>query len=114
MVDWRTLTDFQRDLLEVILDEADYEAPQSGQQLKTALEPYRGAAVNHGRLYPNLDALIAHGLVAKEELDGRTNGYTPTAAGVSLYCERDERTSRVAAQYDREGQRLIADGGDGE
>jgi len=110
---WIDLRGFQRDLLEVILDAADSEEPQSGQDLRRELEAHRGETINHGRLYPNLDELTARGLIDCQEIDGRTNGYTPTAAAIELYIDHDERTSRIAAQYDIESERsaLVADGG---
>jgi Fe2+ or Zn2+ uptake regulation protein len=111
---WTDLSDFQRDLLEVILDAADRDDPQSGQDLRRELEAHREETINHGRLYPNLDELTARGLVDCQEIDGRTNGYTPTVAAIELYCEHDERTSRIAAQYDIESERsaLVAEGGE--
>jgi hypothetical protein len=54
-----------------------------GLEIKRELErPYRyGDDVNHGRLYPNLDALVEDGLVEKGRVDDRTNRYSLTAAG---------------------------------
>ncbi|MFB6199187.1 MAG: helix-turn-helix transcriptional regulator, partial [Halobacteriaceae archaeon] len=37
--------------------------------------------INHGRLYPNLDALVDKGLVSKGEIDKRTNSYSITSRG---------------------------------
>jgi PadR family transcriptional regulator, regulatory protein PadR len=71
------LTGFQRDLLYVIggLDEPH------GLGLKTELETYYTTEVHHGRLYPNLDALVHKGFVSKEEVDRRTNAYELTERG---------------------------------
>ena len=58
------LTGFQRDLLYVI---AGSDQP-SGQTIRQELET-RIDNVNHGRLYPNLDVLVDHGLVEKGSQD---------------------------------------------
>lgn len=71
------LTGFQRDAFRVIAD-----SPQSGSDVKHYLESYYRQTVPHGRLYPNLDALIGQGLVKKHQVDGRTNEYTITNRGV--------------------------------
>lgn len=52
-----------------------------GLAIKRELEAYYGSEVNHGRLYPNLDDLVDHGLVEKSELDKRTNQYELTDEG---------------------------------
>ena len=52
-----------------------------GLAIKETLEEKKGEEVNHGRLYPNLDDLIEAGLIAKSELDKRTNRYELTEAG---------------------------------
>ena len=62
------LTGFQRDLLYVI---AGADRP-SGQSVRREMETHVDT-VNHGRLYPNLDALVDHGLVEKGTRDERTN-----------------------------------------
>lgn len=48
------------------------------------LEDYYGNEVNHGRLYPNLDELVERDLIAKSELDKRTNEYEFTDDGYEL------------------------------
>ena len=76
--DFHELTGFQRDVLRTILAlEAD--GPLSGQDIKHALEADQDREINHGRLYPNLDALVDAGLVTKGEIDARTNSYQTTA-----------------------------------
>lgn len=70
------LTGFQRDLLTVI---AGLEKP-SGQTVKEEIEREIDE-VNHGRLYPNLDALVESGLVEKGQLDRRTNYYALSESG---------------------------------
>jgi len=76
-LEWSTqsfeLTGFQRDLLYVI---AGSDQP-SGQTIRRKLQPYIDN-VNHGRLYPNLDELVDHGLVEKGSQDQRTNYYEVT------------------------------------
>ncbi|MDG5775365.1 PadR family transcriptional regulator [Haloarculaceae archaeon H-GB1-1] len=85
------LTGFQRDLLYVV---AGLEEPH-GLAIKEELEDYYESAVNHGRLYPNLDELVDKGLVEKGEKDRRTNYYTVTQRGQR---ELDAR-SNWEAQY---------------
>lgn len=71
------LTGFQRDLLYVI---AGLDKPH-GLRIKEKLEDYYDVEINHGRLYPNLDSLVAKSLVEKGEQDRRTNYYTITRRG---------------------------------
>ena len=71
------LTGFQRDLLYVI---AGLENPH-GLACKKEIETYYQNDIHHGRLYPNLDTLVEKGLVAKGEIDRRTNKYTITERG---------------------------------
>lgn len=78
------LTGFQRDLLYCI---AGTEEPY-GLGIKAELEAYGDTEVNHGRLYPNLDALIDKGYVTKSKLDDRTNRYELTDAARSVLAER--------------------------
>lgn len=85
------LTGFQRDLLYVIAGSDDLH----GLAIKAELDEYYEKEVNHGRLYPNLDTLVAKGLVEKGQLDQRTNYYTVTQRG---QCEIDARTE-WEAQY---------------
>jgi DNA-binding PadR family transcriptional regulator len=70
------LTAFQQNILAILAEE-----PMYGLAIKRELESYYGSEVNHGRLYPNLDDLVAEGLVEKSELDKRTNQYELTEAG---------------------------------
>jgi len=71
------LTGFQRDLLYTI---AGLEDPH-GLAIKDELEGYYEKEIHHGRLYPNLDALVEKGLVEKGDKDRRTNYYTVTRRG---------------------------------
>jgi DNA-binding PadR family transcriptional regulator len=70
------LTAFQQNILTILSEE-----PMYGLAIKRELESYYGSEVNHGRLYPNLDDLVADGLVEKSELDKRTNQYELTETG---------------------------------
>lgn len=70
------LTAFQHNILVILAEE-----PMYGLAIKRELESYYGTEVNHGRLYPNLDDLVERGLVAKSELDKRTNQYELTDDG---------------------------------
>ncbi|SDJ39285.1 PadR family transcriptional regulator [Natronorubrum texcoconense] len=71
------LTGFQRDLLYVI---AGADQP-SGQDVKSEIEAYYSADINHGRLYPNLDTLVNKELVDKGQHDRRTNYYEISEKG---------------------------------
>ncbi len=71
------LTGFQRDLLYVI---AGLGEPK-GLAIKQKLDEYYGDDINHGRLYPNLDAIVQKGLVQKGQKDNRTNSYSITQRG---------------------------------
>lgn len=80
-----TLTSFQRDVLRAIAASHPHHDPDAdhphGLRIRETLELWYGTQVNHGRLYPNLDTLVEHGLVAKTDLDGRTNTYQLTKEG---------------------------------
>jgi DNA-binding PadR family transcriptional regulator len=97
----RDLTAFQQNILAILAEE-----PMYGLAVKSQLEAYYGTEVNHGRLYPNLDDLVEMGLVAKSELDKRTNQYELTDAGhdalldqfdwmFSKFVTDDERASEL-------------------
>ncbi len=75
---WHELTGFQRDLLKSIIQLSRTNDSVSGQAILKELEAEHNTDVNHGRLYPNLDTLIDHGLVEKGTIDQRTNDYAPT------------------------------------
>jgi DNA-binding PadR family transcriptional regulator len=79
------LTGFQRDLLYVI---AGADRP-SGQEIKVQISQFVGE-VNHGRLYPNLDALVEEGYVEKGQHDRRTNYYEISEKGRRALEERRE------------------------
>lgn len=73
------LTRFQYDLLAAL----HTHGRMHGLGIKSHLETeYDYGEVNHARLYPNLDTLVERGLVGKSELDGRTNEYDITDAGM--------------------------------
>lgn len=84
------LTGFQRDLLYVI---AGMNRP-SGQEILDHINEYIDQPVTHGRLYPNLDALVEHDLVEKGELDRRTNYYALTPKGRRVIESRREWVQR--------------------
>jgi DNA-binding PadR family transcriptional regulator len=65
------LTGFQYDLLYVI---AKLEKPH-GLEIKDELQKHYDQNIRHGRLYPNLDALVEAGLVEKGKKDDRSNEY---------------------------------------
>ena len=68
------LTAFQRDLLWAL----SHENARKGTALKADLADYYGEAINHSRLYQNLDRLVERDLVAKRARDRRTNEYRLT------------------------------------
>lgn len=91
------LTAFQQHILTVLSKE-----PQYGLAIKGELERYCGSEVNHGRLYPNLNDLVERGLVAKSELDKRTNQYKLTDEGYDLLLgELKWRVSKLITDDDR-------------
>lgn len=83
------LTGFQRDTLMVI---AGLDRP-SGQEVKEELRKQHGE-VNHGRLYPNLDALVEEEYVEKGQIDRRTNYYEITDQGEQAIETRREWENR--------------------
>lgn len=86
------LTLFQLEMLYVLAD----EGPQKGLAVKVGLQERYGEEVNHGRLYPNLDALVDMGLVEKSQRDRRTNEYVLSGAGrqfVRADADRREQTA---------------------
>jgi DNA-binding PadR family transcriptional regulator len=78
------LTAFQRDLLYVV---GGLDSPH-GLAIKEELEEYYESEVHHGRLYPNLDALVSQGLISKGQKDRRTNVYALTAQGQTTLEDR--------------------------
>ncbi|SFR31046.1 MULTISPECIES: helix-turn-helix transcriptional regulator [Halorubrum] len=68
------LTAFRRDLLWAL----SHENARKGTALKADLADYYGEAINHSRLYQNLDRLVERDLVAKRARDRRTNEYRLT------------------------------------
>lgn len=78
------LTGFHRDILVVLAD----GGADTGLELKSRLEAYYDEPVNHGRLYPNLDRLAKHDLIAKIPVDDRSNRYELTETGRTLLRER--------------------------
>ncbi len=105
---WTDLTGFRRDVLEAIRRlETDGETTY-GLAIKRELERHYGEAVNHGRLYPNLDELVDASLIEKRELDKRTNEYTLTTEAEAMLEER-ARLLADACGMDQP----VADGGEG-
>ena len=86
---WYDLLGFQRDLL-LVAAEVDGEALPKGLRLMERLEARYSGAVNHGRLYTNLNKLEDEGLIESERVDGRTNAYQITDRGRELLAGRRE------------------------
>lgn len=93
----RELTDFQRNVLVVLAGGSAY-----GLAIKRELASHYGSAVNHGRLYPNLDELVDLGLIHKGKIDDRTNEYSLTEDGyAALLDQLDWTLSKVCTDPDR-------------
>ena len=98
---FNNLTGFRRDLIEAIehvqengtprdADLYEYDKP-TGQCIKERVEQTGYGVINHGRLYPNLDALVETGLVEKEAgPDRRTNYYVLSPAGEQAVAQYKE------------------------
>lgn len=71
------LSAFQRDMLAIIAEKDE----EYGLGIKREMRDLYGDEINHGRLYPNLNTLNEMGLIDKEPLDKRTNGYSITPDG---------------------------------
>ena len=103
--DTAQLTAFQRDILTVIAahhtESGEYPY---GLAIKRSLEDYRQTAVNHGRLYPNLDTLVEEGLVEKSEIDKRTNRYALTDAGKRFIRQDAQRRHGIADTLNVRGE----------
>ena len=80
------LTGFKRDVLP---DIAGTDSP-NGLAFKGNLDDYYASVINHGGLYPNLDAQIDMGLVEKGIIDDRANSYSLTEEGNELLAGRRE------------------------
>ena len=88
------LTAFRRDLLAAI---AAFETPPKGLAIKEVVGSEYGEQINHGRLYPNLDALAERGLVSKGTIDDRTNSYALTEWGERVLEAGSDRLAEVTA-----------------
>lgn len=110
------LSAFQRDALFIISRLVDNSETCYGLAVKRRLEAYYNEQVNHGRLYPNLDTLVEHGLIEKHDEDGRTNRYEITQRGVNLLEDRHVWTEHHLAPHlsndDSEEQTAPARGDD--
>lgn len=88
------LTGFQCDVLYCVAGTEE----SHGLGIKSELEQYGGTEINHGRLYPNLDALVDKGYLEKGSIDKRTNEYTLTDADRELLAERREWEAEQLAE----------------
>lgn len=89
---WSDLNSFRRDCLVAI---AALEDTPKGLTIKTWLETEYDEHINHGRLYPALDDLVAYDLVEKGQRDGRTNEYELTERGEQLLDGRCAQLAEV-------------------
>ena len=78
------LSAFQRDVLWTLAK----DGASKGKAIMDSLEGYYDESVTHGQVYPNLDALVDHGFVAKSQRDRRTNEYQLTDAGRAALVDR--------------------------
>lgn len=107
------LSRFRLECLVAIAHGDDGETPGEdihGLGIKSRLETHYGTHVHHGRLYPNLDWLVDHGLVEKRAIDNRTNGYRLTDAGAHLLQARAERFAGAVGEATAD-ETLVTDGG---
>lgn len=84
--EYAQLSGFRRDIMYII---AGLDDPH-GLLVKEKLEDYYEKEVHHGRLYPNLDALVDDGLLEKGTKDRRTNEYNLTDKGEDVMESRRE------------------------
>lgn len=112
---WFSLTGFRRDLLAVISRVEQTNDLVYGLRIKELMEVRYGTEVNHGRLYPNLDALVELGLVEKAEHDKRTNEYALTVTGrdvLEVGVNQLHRDLGAPSTQTPRGKEVIADGGE--
>lgn len=66
---------------------------ERGLVVRDALAEVYGEQINHGRLYPNLDALAERGLLVKhsQHQDNRSNAYEITTDGIKRLEELEAR-----------------------
>lgn len=93
------LSTFQQEVLLSIAKLESANAEAYGLAIKRQLEAVYDADINHGRLYPNLDDLVADGLVEKRPLDKRTNEYTLTDQGEQFLVEQRDRVTEILDEY---------------
>jgi DNA-binding PadR family transcriptional regulator len=90
------LTAFQRDALYIV---AGTRSPH-GLAVKAEFDEYYDSVINHGRLYPNLDALVERGLLQKGKKDERTNVYSLSTRGHRALKQRREWENEYVRQAD--------------
>ena len=104
---WTDLTGFKRDMLEAIR-RLDKEGETTyGLAIKRELERVYGEDIHHGRLYPNLDDLVAAGLIEKRALDKRTNEYALTSEAEAMLEQQARHLADACGM-----EQPVADGGD--
>jgi len=92
---------FQRDALLVVRAlEREGDAPPKGVAVLDELADRYGEALNHSRLYQNLDELVDRGLVEKGSHDDRTNAYATTSAARELLERRARAMQDAVAAAD--------------
>ena len=106
-VTWYDLTAFKRDCLRILAEMEDDGAKMHGLGLRDRLEQRYPGQINHGRLYPNLDDLVAMDLVEKSELDRRTNSYHITEHARAMLRRQREAFVDLPVQ-----KQAVADGGE--
>lgn len=85
------LTAFKYSLLAAVVaqeEASDSRWGLSGQEVKSRLSEDLDGEVKHGRFYQNLSDLQDQGYIEKNNLNGRTNAYEPTAKGRAALKQR--------------------------
>lgn len=94
------LTAFQRDILYVIVGMGE----PRGVAVKEELDKYYEDEIVYSRLYQNLNRLADMELIAKGQIDDRTNKYVITEEGTSALSEyqewKEERLTESAVTAD--------------
>jgi DNA-binding PadR family transcriptional regulator len=112
MTTWFDRTGFQRDLLHAIAVLTDRDELPYGLAIKEWLDERYTGPVNHSRLYQNLDALAADGLIETEAVDDRTNAYRLTDAGRNALEAQADRVAAISGRQSPSERAARTDGGD--
>ncbi|SHH65902.1 PadR family transcriptional regulator [Halobaculum gomorrense] len=98
---WTDLNAFEGNVLYAIAKLDDEPGLVYGLAIRDVLEDVYDATINHGRLYPALDALAEQQLIEKTSHDDRTNEYALTDAGTTLLRRRRDQLTSVLDEGER-------------